>query len=427
MKKGITIHKIKLLFCFFAIIFIYFFKPVYDWMGHMGQVPLSPFGWSNVPSNAPVTEQLYNSHYRDAANQILSAMEKYRSSLGAASYSVAVGVDGELVWSGAVGWSNVKNNIKATPQTIYRIGSTSKSITGLALARLVEDGLIDLDETLDAYLEILPNEQWGKITPRMLASHMSGLSHYGQQGVEKDYWGLYQASTLSKHYDDMFEALEVFDGTSLRNAPGEEFHYSSQGTILLGAVISAVTDKSYFQVVQDEVLTPNFMTSTIVSPTKSDGSNNIATSYLNRNKDGIRQVKEWRPVDLSHRLPGGGFASTSSDMVLMGISTMNSSYIDSETMKDFWTPQSLNNGEVNIQNYALGWRYSELELEGLGKVKSAHHGGVSRGAQSWLLVFPDLEIVISINANIRTDSFGDFGFLYQDVLRAIYEKKNLLK
>ena len=59
------------------------------------------------------------------------------------------------------------------------------------------------------------------------------------------------------------------------------------------------------------------MTSTIVSPTKSDGSNDIATSYLNRNKDGIRQVKEWRPVDLSHRLPGGGFASTSSDMVLM--------------------------------------------------------------------------------------------------------------
>jgi len=39
------------------------------------------------------------------------------------------------------------------------------------------------------------------------------------------------------------------------------------------------------------------------------------------------------------------------------------------------------------------------------------------------LVFPDLEIVISINANIRTDSFGDFGLLYQDVLRAIYKNR----
>ncbi|SVD18785.1 uncharacterized protein METZ01_LOCUS371639, partial [marine metagenome] len=40
-------------------------------------------------------------------------------------------------------------------------------------------------------------------------------------------------------------------------------------------------------------------------------------------------------------------------------------------------------------------------------------------------VFPDLEIVISINANIRTESFGDFGLLYQDVLRAIYKNKKV--
>ena len=43
------------------------------------------------------------------------------------------------------------------------------------------------------------------------------------------------------------------------------------------------------------------------------------------------------------------------------------------------------------------------------------------------MVFPGLEIVISINANIRTDSFDDFGLLYQDVLRATYEQKNRLE
>ena len=43
------------------------------------------------------------------------------------------------------------------------------------------------------------------------------------------------------------------------------------------------------------------------------------------------------------------------------------------------------------------------------------------------MVFPDLEIVISIHANIRTDSFDDFGLLYQDVLRATYEQKNRLE
>ena len=72
----------NLLFSLFAIFLIYFFKPVYDYFGHMGQAPLPPFGWSDVPFNVPVTEDLYNLHYRDSANQILSAMEKYRLSLG---------------------------------------------------------------------------------------------------------------------------------------------------------------------------------------------------------------------------------------------------------------------------------------------------------------------------------------------------------
>ena len=72
-----------------------------------------------------------------------------------------------------------------------------------------------------------------------------------------------------------------------------------------------------------------------------------------------------------------------------------------------WTPQKLTNGEINEQHYALGWRKSsKLSQHG---VTVYHHGGVSRGSQSMLIVIPELELSIAANINVNTQVFWDFG------------------
>ncbi len=113
------------------------------------------------------------------------------------------------------------------------------------MARLVDNQQIALDTPINNYLADLPNPAWREITPRMLLSHMSGIAHYPQRDLEKDYYGLYLVLSLSKHYDDMRSALEVFDGTSMRSKSGTEFYYSSQGTVLLAAVMAAEVNKPY--------------------------------------------------------------------------------------------------------------------------------------------------------------------------------------
>ncbi|MFL0355619.1 serine hydrolase domain-containing protein [Erythrobacter sp. GH1-10] len=337
-------------------------------------------------------------------------MEEHRGKIGAPAITAAVAVDGEVVWQGAVGWADIDARRPASPATVFRIGSTSKAITSTALARLVDKGEIDLDTPISDYLREAPYEAWATITPRMLASHMAGVPHYSDN---QDVLGFYETGALQRHYPDVRGALSVFDESPLLFGPGTDFEYSSLGTVLLGAAMSDAVGKPYREIIRDEVILPGNMTSTVVAPKHADPERDHATPYFT---DGTR-YRSWRPIDLSHRLPGGGWASTSTDLVRMGSKWLDESYISKETRELFWTPQSLASGEINEQDYAIGWRWREYDVEGVGVARNANHGGVSRGAQSWLLVFPDYNMAVAFNINSKTDEFQEFGSFYEEIFR----------
>jgi hypothetical protein len=148
--------------------------------------------------------------------------------------------------------------------------------------------------------------------------------------------------------------------------------------------------------------------------TFADGDNDpreigLATLYFT---DGQR-FRPWRKVDLSHRLPGGGFISSPMDLVQLGNMYFDDDFLSEETKRSFWTPQLLADGSVNEQNYALGWRWREWNIEGVGVVRSANHGGVARGSQCWLLLYPDYVMSMAFCTNAKTDEFGTFGRFYK--------------
>lgn len=384
--------------------------PVYGFFSHSGDAPLPPFGWMEMGEEAPVTQEALDPTYAEAGEKVIALLDDRRKAIGAPAFSAAVAVGGDVVWRGAVGWADIAADKPATPETQFRIGSTSKAVTAMALARFVERGLIDLDAPVTDYLGEVKNPEWETITPRMLASHMAGLPHYGEN---KEWGGLYHSMALRKHFADVRYAVKLFDESALLSEPGTEFFYSSLGTVLLGAVMSEAAGKSYREIIEEEVIGPAGMTSTMVAPKRRGAHEELATFYLL--KDGKQRA--WRPVDLSHRLPGGGWASTSTDLARMGALALDTDYISEETRAAFWTPQRLANGEINEQHYAIGWRWREWDVDGVGVARNANHGGVSRGAQSWLLVFPDYDMAIAFNINSRTDDFGDFGGAWKDIFR----------
>ena len=85
-----------------------------------------------------------------------------------------------------------------------------------------------------------------------------------------------------------------------------------------------------------------------------------------------------------------------------------------------WTPQQLNNGEINSQNYALGWREAKNLL--LNKYTVYHHGGVSRGSQSILMVIPELSLSIAANINVNTEKFWDFGHVVTALASEVHQQ-----
>ncbi|MCO1334902.1 beta-lactamase family protein, partial [Microbulbifer sp. OS29] len=255
----------------------YMLWPVYQFYAwSKDALPLSPFGWQVLPDKAVSTQKLNDKGFEQAAEQSLLAIEDHRKEIGAPAISAAVSACGKVVWAGASGWADIEAKIPVSPETRFRIGSTSKALTGTALARLVQRKRIELDKPISNYLEILPNPAWAVITPRQLASHMSGLPHYKKN---TDWAGLYETLALNSHYDDMYRALGVFDGSELLFQPGTEFYYSTLGTVLLGAVLAGAEQKSYLEVMEEEVFIPVSMESTEVSPTNGDIQRNIARFY----------------------------------------------------------------------------------------------------------------------------------------------------
>lgn len=104
---------------------------------------------------------------------------------------VSVSVDGCEVWSEGIGYADLENDVACTPHTVMRIASISKCLTAVAAMQLWEDGLLDLDASVQSYVPEFPSKTYdGKevtITSRQLLCHMAGIRHYKKaSGVPND-------------------------------------------------------------------------------------------------------------------------------------------------------------------------------------------------------------------------------------------------
>ncbi len=401
--------------------------PYYHYLAYADGSTLPATAWVRLPDDAPQHSSTINSDYQATGNALLPAMDAHRQAIGAAAISAAVLIGDEVVWAATTGWSSVEDNIAASPATRFRIGSTSKALTATGLARIVESGELGLDTPLDELWNELPNKDWADITPRQLASHTAGLPHYGEN---TELSGLLQSVALQTHYDSVHDALSVFDESDLLFAPGTDFFYSSYGTVLNSAAMSKAADKPYLELMNELVFAPNAMDTVVVAPADPTSLTNMATPYHSNWKAGDRlRLRPWRHVDLSHRLAGGGFAATSTDLVKLGRSYFGNSNPDaiSEVIREeFWTPQKISSGEVNEQGYGLGWRVREEEFISGQNLRYVNHGGVSRGGQSWLMLLPEVEMAVALNINSRTDEFWDFGSFSFDIARAFLLQQQAL-
>ncbi len=346
--------------------------------------------------------------YAAAADSALTWAIRIARDLGLPSISLAVGVDGEVVWASALGQADLEKRIGTSIYTPYRIGSVSKAVTSVGLARLIQDGRIDLDAPVRSYVPAFPEKRWA-VPVGLLASHMGGVRHYTSRFGRT----LLKETLNREHYASVTDALEIFADDPLQYEPGTAFQYSTHGYTLLSAVMEGAAGKPFLAYMDEAVFTPLGMEHTGPDDGNATSPLSAVPYHMDRVVDPLLarlgspgrslHTRYVRPPDAdpSYKWAGGGFLSTASDLVRMANALMSYEFVDSATVERLWTPQRLPDGSMNPQKYGMGWRIDrEAELLGLAdSVRVVHHGGSSPGGSAFLLLVPEAYVAVAVLTN----------------------------
>jgi CubicO group peptidase (beta-lactamase class C family) len=207
-------------------------------------------------------------------------LQKQMAAYNVPGLSIAVIKDYKIDWTKGYGWADVEEKRPVTTDTRFQAASISKSLNGLALLKLVQQGRIDPMADINTYLRSwkFPYDSLSKnkkITLLNLLSHTAGLSVHGFRG--------YATS------DTIPTLIQVLNGSKPANSPairslfepGLRFQYSGGGTTITQMMLTDITGRRYDEYLQKEVLQPLGMTNSFFTQPPPAGTKELATAHNN--------------------------------------------------------------------------------------------------------------------------------------------------
>ena len=246
--------------------------------------------------------------YRAAIAKIdaLAAAEHARDSIG--SVTVGVVAAGALVWTKSYGYADMEAQTSADANTVYRIGSVTKSFTGLMLLQLVQDGKVAFGDPAHKYLPELDRVQKrpsAPVTLLQLATMRAGLPREPMNSRT------HSRGPVADWEKALTAALEQ---TEYVTSPGTRYEYSNVGYAALGAALARAADVPYVRYVEQRILSPLAMRDSAFEPNENIGSR-IATGYqIGRSGETSFAQSLRERGGRGYRMPNGGLYSTVGDL-----------------------------------------------------------------------------------------------------------------
>jgi len=338
------------------------------------------------PAAVPSTPGVHNQRYSDAIEESRRLAHALLLAENLPGLSVAVALDGEIVWTEGFGWADLEDRMPVTPRSQFRLGSVSKTLTAAALVLLHERGRIDLDVPVQTYVPAYPQKPW-TVTTRQLMGDIAGVHRIRGDNNDNPPGG--QCASLA-------EALATFADEPLLFEPGTSYRFSTYGWILLSAVVEAAAAEPLETFLTREILDPLGMESTVLED--SADVPDITSFYIPRasmrTNLGVR--KRSRPHN-SCLAGAGAFFSTPSDLVRFGSSMMKPGLLQADTIALLQTPLRLGSGAST--GFALGWKVERVQLGG-STARMVAHRATPNGSTVALLTFPDHGMVVAAASNI---------------------------
>lgn len=306
--------------------------------------------------------------------------------------TVAVFIGDKVIWSKGYGWADIEKRIAATPDTIGRIGSITKSFTAVTLMQIAERGILEIDEPVAKYFAEIkglanPPPNLRPITFRMLASHTAGLIREPQ---------LPGAATGSIYrWED--KILESIPKTSYGTPPMTEYSYSNIGFGILGLAVSRAAKVPFMELVTEQILKPLGMSSSTFILNRPELWARMSVGYTRDRETGkvSAEAATKEHFGRGYKVPNGGLYSTVGDLarfaaVMMGESSVQ--ILSADSRGKMLTPQ------LPAKTYGLG--FTLRESPGL---KIAGHGGSVAGYNADLTFEMNSKIGIAV---LRTTTFN---------------------
>ena len=309
---------------------------------------------------------------------------------GVFSGTVLIARGSEVLFEYACGAANKRYDVPNNPDTKFNLGSANKMFTAVAVAQLVERGLLSFTDTVDQYIDDtwLPASVTRRITIHHLLSHTSGLGNYFNETF-------FSGSRARFRAIDDFKPLVRDDLPAF--TPGERFEYSNSGMLLAGVIIERVTGMSYYDYVREAIYAPSGMLDTdcydIDAPVP-----NLAMGYIPLvDPPDRRSASGWRENIFEHVAkggPAGGGYSTVRDLRRFANSLISGALVGPEMRQALWT------------DYAgVGYGYG-FNVEKTASGTMIGHGGGFPGISASFRVALDTGYVVIVLSNYDMGTFG---------------------
>lgn len=315
-----------------------------------------------------------------------------------------------MVYEKKFGYADLSSKKSIDSKTLFELGSNTKAFTGLAVLKLEQEGLINLNDPVKKYIPWFKMKFRGEhesqkindyvdITLYHLLHHTSGIPFKSLGDIK-----------ISNSDDALEKAVKTLLNHKLDHYPGTKYKYATINYDVLGLVIQQVTGVSYEQYVKENILTPLGLDNTYLFREEEVVRNNIAQGY----KISFFKPREFNAPTYRGNTPAGYIITNAEDLtewikIQLGIKKIDDSF--QKLIELSHVPDRTVKPSFEGTSYAAGW---SIVQDGSGEVA---HAGENPNFSSYIVLRPGDKLGVGVLANINSSYTYSIGQSIMDILK----------
>ena len=322
----------------------------------------------------------------DKRNRFIENYFQQRHKIKLFNGNILFAEKGQIIAHKSYGMAHFRNKEELTEEHSFQLASVSKTITAIATLQLVEEGILNLNDSIQQFF---PNFPYKGMDIHQLLSHRTGMSQYTHFCDRPD--SIWPDKTKTISNNDVIDIMEQI--VPLQNyPPNKRYYYCNTNYLILASIIEKVTDQKFGDYVKANIFIPSGMTnSCIYDRTNKDELIKPAQGYENR--------IPWEDVYLNGCVGDKNVYSTTGDLLKFD-RALNQNLLINDSLKQMaFSPK--NKTFKSNQNYGYGFRLKEHKEYG----KIVYHTGWWKGFRSYYIKVIEKDQTIIVLNNVKRGRF----------------------